>query len=430
MLKEGSSLDLSASSSSGTLRSDNSFGNSPLDRITSLLILIYKSIRACFKWIYSKSFGIICILFVILDVLTTVFFKRFIDHTKNYVMFTIQVIIFTFWIIVCCIAILCFLFNREYMKRHFNVRPLVFLGFLDMLSTGLSANGSAHTSGLMLVLLGQISVPLTMVSCKLILSKKYHHYQYISSAIILTFAVLKPILNRTDTTDNRFYNNMLYLLASVPDSIASALREKQYTSKFFHVVKYQFFGFLFHFFYNILYTLLFTLPFNSVKGYFDSLYKLCVNGYKCIFYGVNTITENCGPTLIPTCDNCLEAFKIYCLYILFSSAIRAAYVFIMLDGSVTFTLLLGTVKVPLTSIAFSLRFIAGDSTTSFNLLDVVCFLGIVAGLLLYALGSKKIQEETDLLESPLIDDAESEHELLSTGTEKLMRSEICHDLFT
>ncbi|EAN32507.1 putative chloroquine resistance transporter [Theileria parva strain Muguga] len=430
MLKRGSSLDSSISGTSGSVQNDNSPPYSFLDRIYSFLISIYDLFCVCFKWLYSKSFGIICIIFVLLDVLTTVFYKRFIDHSKNYVMFSIQVIIFTFWVLICCIALLCFLFNREYMKRHFNVRPLVTLGFLDMLSTGLSANGSAHTSGLMLVLLGQISVPLTMVSCKLILSKKYHFYQYISSAIILIFAVLKPILNRTDTSDNRFYNNMLYLVASVPDSIASALREKQYTSKFFHVVKYQFFGFLFHFFYNILYTLLFTLPFTSVKDYFNSLYNLCVNGYKCIFFGVNTIKENCGPTLIPTCDNCLEAFKIYCLYIIFSSAIRVAYVFIMLDGSVTFTLLLGTVKVPLTSIAFSLRFIAGDSTTSVNFLDVVCFLGIVAGLLLYALGSKKIQEETDLLQSPLIDDVESDHELLSTGTEQLMRSETCHDLFT
>ncbi|BAM39935.1 transporter protein cg10 [Theileria orientalis strain Shintoku] len=405
MSKRSSSISSNSSGSLGYLSSESEPPGT-INTVGDFFVWTYGIVLRMLKWLWSKAFAISCIIFVLMDVMTTVFYKRFIDHTRNYIMFSIQLIISTFWFLISIIAVFCLLFKRKYMKRPFDTKPLVFLGFLDMLSTGISAFGSAHTSGLMLVLLGQISVPLTMVSCKLFLSKKYHHFQYISALIILFFAILKPMVNRTDTSDNRFYNNVLYLIASIPDAISSALREKQYTSKFFHVIKYQFFAFMFHFFYNILYTLVTLLPSKGFYSYFESLYDLYVNGFKCVFKGVNTIVEKCGPTIHPTCDNCKDAFKIYCMYIVFSSVIRIAYVFIMLDGSVTFTLLLGTVKVPLTSIAFSLHFIAGDSTTSLNFLDIVCFLGIVCGLLLYALGSKRSQDEHQLLDQPLLEDHE------------------------
>lgn len=291
------------------------------------------------------------------------------------------------------------------MRRPFSPKPLIILGVLDMFATGLTAIGSVHTSGLMLVLLSQIGVPLTILTCYLILSKKYHKYQYVSSAIILIFAVLKPLLERDDSANNRFLYNLIFMVSCIPDSIAAALREKQYTSKFFHVVKYQLYSLWLHFGYNLLFTM-FTLPYTGggILGYFENFVKLFFDGYKCLFLGVNSIVDNCGRNKAVTCDNCGEAAKIFLIYLVLNAILRVAYVLIMMDGSVTFTFLLGTVKVPLTSIAFSLHFIAGDSVSPFGTLDLVCFFGIVGGLILYSVGSKRMQEaQSQELSQPLLE---------------------------
>ncbi|AFZ79087.1 hypothetical protein BEWA_019320 [Theileria equi strain WA] len=379
------------------------------NRIASFMFLVYRFFLCILQWLKSQAFTLSCIAFVLMDALITVMYKRLIDHTKNYVMVTMQIIIGTFASLIGIVYIFCSIFFKEYMSRPFSPRPLFVLGVLDMFSTGLTAIGSTHTSGFMLVLLSQIGVPLTMLTCYLILSKKYHRYQYISSVFILTFAVLKPLLSRDDSTNNRLFHNLIFMGSCIPDSIAAALRERQYTSRFFHVVKYQFYSLWLHFGFNLLFTT-FTLPYTGggILGYFENLAKLFFDGYKCLFFGINSIVDNCGYGKRVTCDDCGEAAKIFFIYLILSTILRISYVLIMMDGSVTFTFLLGTVKVPLTSIAFSLHFIAGDSVSTFGTLDLVCFFGIVGGLILYSVGSKCMQEARgEELSQPLMETSQA-----------------------
>ncbi|ORM42346.1 putative chloroquine resistance transporter [Babesia sp. Xinjiang] len=360
-------------------------------------------------FVIRRRLVISCVVYVLMDILTTVYYKRLMDHTGNYVMVTMESLVVYFLILFAGIYGICCYFAPTYMSRPFNVQPMLVLSVFDIMGTALSALGSVNTSGILLVMLAQVGIPLTIIACKILLGRKYHEYHYLGAFLIVLFVALKELTLPAVSERNDINSNLLYILACVPDAIASALRSGQYISESFHLVKYQFtavalqfvFGLpLFGFFISRRLT-------RPDLGIVDGIAHDVKSGFMCLFLGRNTIVDGCSDTGFPRCDACPGSLGIFVTYLLCNMVIRVAYIVIMLNGTVTLVFLLGTLKVPLCSIAFSLPSISGDSAGEFEFIDVVCFVGIMLSLLLYGTGTSRLESASEhTLEQPLLPESE------------------------
>ncbi|EDO07942.1 chloroquine resistance transporter family protein [Babesia bovis T2Bo] len=362
-----------------------------------------------FDFVLRRRLIIACFVYVVMDILTTVYYKRLMDHTGNYVMVTMESLVVYFLILFSFIYVACRHFFPEYMSRPFDPHPLFLMGAFDIVATALSAVGSVNTSGILLVMLGQVGIPLTIIACKVILGRKYHKLHYLSSFFIIAFVCLKELTIPAVSERNDIYSNLLYIIACLPDSIASALRSGQYTSDSFHLVKYQFSAMALQFVLGLpVFAFIMSKRHTQPDlGIFGSIVHDIESGLACLFLGRNTIVDGCSETGFPRCDSCEGSLQIFLIYLLCNMIIRVAYIVIMMEGTVTLVFLLGTLKVPLCSIAFSLPAISGDSATDFEFIDVVCFVGIMVSLFLYGTGTKRLENETATrFSTPLLPDRE------------------------
>nr|AYQ96080.1 chloroquine resistance transporter [Babesia duncani] len=348
-----------------------------------------------------------------MDVLTTIYYKRLLDSSTNYALFTMEILMLFFVLAFGLIYIICYFAIPEYMKRTVPMKPLVLLGILDVISNSLSTIGSTYSSGYMMVLLGQIGIPLTIIACKVILSKTYHSFQYIGSAFIFGFVVFQELAHDDSANKNSIKYNLIYMAACIPDAVSSAIKTMLYGSGTMNMVKYQFYVISMQFIISIPMQLIIMAIRQGTDALGTKIWELISNGSLCIFSAINTITDQCGIDEKIRCDECEEAFKLLCYYLIFNIIIRIAYIFIMMQSSATLVFLLGTMKIPLSSLAFSSKKISGSSSVNFNFMDIICFLGICFGLYLYGYGST--------LQSPEEDDNSNQNQLSTPLIENELR---------
>ncbi|KAK1932791.1 hypothetical protein X943_000814 [Babesia divergens] len=352
----------------------------------------------------KKQLIIASVVYVIMDVFLTVYYKMVMDHTSNYTLVTMETLTMFIFVVFSVIYAACKYLLPQYMERPFNYRPLLTLSLLDILSNGLSALGSARTSGILLTMLGQIIIPLTMFSSKLMLGKHYNGYQYLGAFMIVTFVAIKEVTLPPSSESNDLKSNIIFLTASVPDSIAASIRSAQYSSESFHLIKYQHFASASQFVMGIpIFAVLMANQLTRPElGFLGGIMHDIKAGLACLYLGHNTIIDQCGSPGLPGCDNCEGGLKVLALYMLTNIIIRLAYIVIMMHGAVTLTFLLGALKVPLCSIAFSIPFISGESASQFDITDVYCFLGIMCSLFIYGIGSRLLTSSHSAAAEPML----------------------------
>lgn len=367
------------------------------------------------RFLIKRQVVLASIWMVMTDVFLTINYKRLIDHTTNYTMVTVPVLMIILFHLFTVIFLICKIKFPEYMARPFNPRPLVKLAVMDIISSALSAIGSSKTSGHLLPILGQVGIPLTMVASMIIFGESYSNYQYLGAFLVVLFVVVKEVSLPGSSETNDFKYNILYLASNVPDSVSATLRSGLYASKTFHLVKY-------HYMTNIL-QMVMGIPMYTVLvantrtrpdlGVISGTLHDIKAGIYCLFVNRNTIVEQCGQAGSIACDACEGSFKVLGQYLLSNIMMRLASIVLMMNGAVTLIFMLGAIKVPLCSIAFSMSFISGESTTELNGTDVVCFLGMMLAIILYGLGSRKGDEalESDPSEPMLVEYEASDNSL-------------------
>ncbi|GBE59274.1 chloroquine resistance transporter [Babesia ovata] len=369
--------------------------------------------RTCMRTVFDAlgrhKLLIACFVYVLMDIFTTVHYKRLMDHTGNYAMVTMEVLVLFFMFLFGLLYWAFSYLSPAYMAHPFNYRQLIPMSLFDIVGTMLSTIGSVETSGIVLVMLSQISIPLTIITCKMLLGRAYHWYQYIGSFLIVLFVVIKELTVPMTAGGNNLMANLIYMASCLPDSVASALRSGIYLSESFHLLKYQFSSITLQFILGFP-LFAFTLAMRRTRmdlGILAGSFHDLRSGLACLFLGSNTIVDNCGAADQISCDSCEGSFKVLMIYLLCNIIIRVAYIVIMMNATVTLVFLLGTLKLPLCSIAFSMESISGDSATAFEIIDVVCFVGIMASLGIYAMGRKLLATPPESpLEEPMLPDKE------------------------
>jgi len=118
------------------------------------------------------------------------------------------------------------------------------------------------------------------------------------------------------------------------------------------------------------------------------------HGAMCLA-GINTITSGCT-TEIP-CDNCQGAWFTLILYMAINVIYNVFILLVIKHGSATLLSIAQTVRLPLTSIAFSQKWIMQDQVEPFSKYSLYGLFIILAGLTSYRAGSlmKKPAEGTE-----------------------------------
>jgi len=128
------------------------------------------------------------------------------------------------------------------------------------------------------------------------------------------------------------------------------------------------------------------------------------NGTLCLI-GENLITpenSSCAAKAeVVYCDECYNAWVILLIYMAINVAYNVFILLVIKYGSATILSIAQTIRLPLTNICFSFKFIMGKDTTPFSGYSLGGLLVILAGLTAYRVGSliKKKPENADGTES-------------------------------
>jgi drug/metabolite transporter (DMT)-like permease len=241
-------------------------------------------------------------------------------------------------------------------------------------------------SGL-IVLVQQSAIPISMLISKLTLNSTYTKAQYTGAAIVLMGIVVVLIPNFTSSNaidegptpaqDNSQLGWIAIMVVScVPMCLSSVYKEKALGEIEINIVFLN--GWV------AVYQLLLAIPLSIPSAMAINLPLVDVlpnmyGGWMC-WMGHNTITDDYNPNHLPL-DDCSMAPFYVTTYLVFNIAYNYLIVVILKHGSANILWMASTVIVPLSNVAFSLKFMPNSQPLKFW--DILGLLVIMSGLVVY-----------------------------------------------
>lgn len=361
------------------------------------------------RFVKRRQLAIFSLLYLITGVLLQVQDKKLIDHTVNYPLVTMQAAKIVIFVVFSLIYVYCKRAFPDYMSKPFNAMPLVRISLLEITSSAMSAVGSTKTTGVLISMLGQITIPLTMLASYLLLGRRYNSYQNIAAGMIVFFVLAKEFSIQPVSEQNDIRYNAIYMAAKIPEALASCIYISEYDAKSFHIIKYQYFASGLRIVFAVPVMLLFMASQRTrpEMAALSGIWHDVKAGLACLILGRNTIVDQCGGEGLAQCDSCEGALKMLALYVFCSVLVKGIYLTLMVNQGSFLLCSLSAMNAPLSSIAFSTRLISGASTSKLEYIDMVCFTGIMFALIMYGIGSgQKAKGEISDLEEPMIADVE------------------------
>ena len=226
-----------------------------------------------------------------------------------------------------------------------------------------------------IVLVQQSAIPISMVISKFALKAEYTKAQYWGAFVVLfgIFLVLSPSFFASSNTQKKDPNPyellwiLMLMISCVPMCLSSVYKEQALGETEI----------------NIIYL-------NGWVAVFQSLFAipLCIPSAKVINLPINHILPNmyggmlcaAGINSLPN-DKCEMAPIFVSLYLAFNIVFNFLIVVILKHGSANILWMASTVIVPLSNVAFSLKFMPGSKPL--GLMDLVGLVVIMSGLVMY-----------------------------------------------
>jgi hypothetical protein len=119
------------------------------------------------------------------------------------------------------------------------------------------------------------------------------------------------------------------------------------------------------------------------------------NGASCLFLMQNHVVENCGGFGQKACDVCADAWAPVFAYMAFNIFFNIYTVLVIKHGSATLSFLVATLRMPLTSLAFSSSLLVGNDAVQPTFSDFVSLVVILSGLGFYRTGGKMLKRQME-----------------------------------
>ncbi|SBS81385.1 chloroquine resistance transporter, putative [Plasmodium malariae] len=130
----------------------------------------------------------------------------------------------------------------------------------------------------------------------------------------------------------------------------------------------------------------FHLPFSEIGSNIK-------NGFNCLFFGKNTIVENCGLGMAKMCDDCDGAWKTLLAYSFFNICDNLITSYIIEKFSTMTYTIVSCIQGPAIAIAYYFKFLAGDVVREPRILDFVTLVGYLIGSVFYRIGNIILERE-------------------------------------
>ncbi|KAH0480548.1 MAG: uncharacterized protein KVP18_003080 [Porospora cf. gigantea A] len=288
--------------------------------------------------------------------------------------------------------------------RRFPQRKFVVMALIDALSSALMLIGGTYTPGSTQVILGQTSVPISMLLTFICLRVRYSSNQIAGAVIVLLGVSISKISLQPSETSGHVIFIVVFLLSVVPATFSNLYKVCIITSHFI-IMEIAFTRYpmdvYFVSFFVALYQIqiaLFLLPLQSLPilgaqaiDVRDIPMSLSW-GLQCYLYGTNSIVRNCGPDGLKPCDECAGAFFVVSIYMLVNMLYNLASLVALKFCGTTVVSLVLTLRVPISTWAFSQSWVMGDAAKeTVKMQDIVGVAVLISGLALFSV----TEESTD-----------------------------------
>ena len=246
-----------------------------------------------------------------------------------------------------------------------------------------------------MVLVQQSAIPISMIVSSLTLNSKYTAAQYIGATIVMTGIVVVLVPNfmgtsavdstgaSVDNTSQLIWISVL-VLSCIPMCLSSVYKEKALGETEIDCTYLNGWVAVFQF----LVAIPLCIPSAQVQGMpISNIIPNMYGGVRC-WFGINTITEEYNPYNQPL-DNCAAAPFFVTTYLFFNVVYNFLIVVILKYGSANILYLASTVIVPLSNVAFSLKFMPGSKPM--GPLDLVGLVVIMLGLVVYRFSNQLLE---------------------------------------
>lgn len=354
----------------------------------------FSSKTAEYMWEKSRL-AFFTVMLLLTSVGNTVYFKRMTNAMPNYGWYLTQLST------VIYIPFFAFLSGTGVILRTKQelVRKFAIMGLCDGLSGTLMVLGGVHTSGTMQVLLSQAVIPLTMVFSLSMIGKRFHILQQVGAAIIVLGIMLAKAGGRGSAgeSDNVIFN-LLFVLSIVPNALSSVFKEVAFRGfdGDLDVNVLQFWVATFQVMVNFLGMPIYALkmlgpqqvPLSQMPGQ-------SVDGTMCLFFLEDQVLDDCGLPEEKPCDHCREAWVPVFVYLAFNLFFNIFTMLVIKHGSATLSFLVSTLRMPLSSLAFSSTLIMGSEAVQPGMSDFVSLVVILCGLVSYRCGGKLLKRQPE-----------------------------------
>ncbi|CAA9986156.1 chloroquine resistance transporter, putative [Plasmodium knowlesi strain H] len=377
----------------------------PMSRkILYYLKLVYHEIRE------NITIYLLIILYLCVCVMNKIMAKRTLKKIGNYSFVTSET-----HNTICMVVFfsLYFIFGRRVTsakERHQNFGlQFLLISLLDACSVIIAFIGLTRTTGNIQSFVMQLSIPINMFFCFLILRYRYHLFNYVgASIIVLTIAIVEFILSFETQEENSIVFNLVLIASLIPMSFSNMTREIVFKKYKINILRLNAVVSFFQIFTSCLMLPMYTLPFlKQINLPFSEIGTNIKNGFRCLILGQNTIVENCGLGMAKMCDDCEGAWKTFLAYSFFNICDNLITSFIIDKFSTMTYTIVSCIQGPAIAIAYYFKFLAGDAVMKPRVLDFVTLFGYLFGSIIYRVGNI-ILEKKKMMEAGNDDDSEGE----------------------
>lgn len=240
----------------------------------------------------------------------------------------------------------------------------------------------------MIVLVQQSAIPISMIISRYALNAVYSKSQYIGAVVVLLGIVVVLVPNffnsspSTSSTDASTNNSselvwlLVLVISCIPMCLSSVYKEKALGEMDIDIMYLNGWVAIFQF----LIAIPLCIPTCQIQNIpIDNILPNMWGGVLC-WMGINSITEENNPFGLPL-DDCAPAPVYVTTYLFFNVVYNFLIVIILKLGSSNILWMASTVIVPLSNVAFSMKFMPGHQPM--RTWDIVGLFVIMIGLVIY-----------------------------------------------
>jgi len=278
------------------------------------------------------------------------------------------------------------------------LKKFAIMGLFDGLSGTLMVLGGSHTGGTMQVLLSQCVIPMTIALSVVCLSKEYHWLQYLGAGVIVAGILAAQMLSTGGGADsnNLMLFNIIFVVSMIPTALSSVFKEIAFKDHDgdLDVNVLQFWVAIFQFLTNFIATPIYTLKILGPQQVpLSEMSNLLYEGTRCLFFLEDQVKDHCGLPGERECDHCTDAWVPVFSYLFFNMMFNVFTMLVIKHGSAALSFLVATLRMPLSSLAFSSTWIMGAEAVQPGLSDYVSLVVIITGLVVYRYGARLLKEQ-------------------------------------